>query len=93
MHVDDWLDTPPSSESGRYAREVVEHFRRPAYLKNEGWIKAHPLYATYKGQRWKVIGASRLGDVWLTEDISPDKLYGYSERVDVEACSAWGPSP
>lgn len=84
-HVDDFIDDPKSNP---YARSWLESFRRPAWDK---WQKPdeRKLFATYKGKRYRVIGCSRMGDVWLTADF--DRENGYDERVDVDACSEWSP--
>jgi hypothetical protein len=54
-------------------------------------MKQHELFCEYEGKRYRVTGASRLGDVWLSADFARE--YGYELRVDVEKCSVWGPTP
>lgn len=86
-HVDDFIDDPSTD---RYAAAWFEAFRRPAWdkLKEPDTRK---LFATYKGKRYRVIGCSRLGDVWLTSDFSREN--GYEHRIDVADCSDWSPEP
>ena len=92
MHVDDWLDThQPRDEGERWAKEFLEHCRRPAASKDYPWLAANPLFCTYKGERWRVLGASRLGDVWLTKHF--DRVNGYDIRPDVDECSQWSKTP
>lgn len=91
MHVDDWLDLPAKDEGEAWAKEFLNHCRRPAVDKDYTWIANNPLFCTYKGERWKVLGASRMGDVWLARDFN--KVNGYDLRVDVEGCSEWSRSP
>jgi len=50
-------------------------------------MKDIKLFCTYQGTRWRVTGASRLGDVWLTKNI--DKDTGYDERVNVSDITEW----
>ena len=87
MHVDDWLDAPAADEAERLAKEWIEHFRRPAIEKDYKWLGARILTCDYKGERFRCIGASRMGDVWLTRDMSKEK--GYDRRIDVADCSNW----
>lgn len=90
MHVDDFINR---FGSDAYAAWVLHHFRLPAILKAKfhPLVGAHKLFATYEGKRYRVIGASRMGDVWLTKDFTREN--GYDKRVDVAACSAWSASP
>ena len=96
MHVDDFIDGGYSKN--KYARFVLNLFRLPAALSLDfaEWIKPHRLYCTYEGKRFRCVGASRLGDVWLHEDLFSDddrRQPFYQLRVDVETCSEWGPKP
>lgn len=89
MHVDDFIDEHPFEHN--YARWFFLLHRLPAILKTDfhEWIKDYELYCTYEGERWRVTGASRLGDVWLAKDFERTK--GYDKRVDLEECSNWSP--
>lgn len=86
-HVDDWLDTPPKDAGEKIAKEFLEHFRRPAMEQDKNWLQANPLFCTYAGKRYRCIGASRLGDVWLTADFQ--RTHGYDMRIDIDGCSDW----
>ena len=90
MHIDEFIDDPRSDP---YASWVFNHFRLPAMLraKFEQFMQAHKLFCTYKRSRYRVTGASRLGDVWLAKDHHQE--VDYDLRVDVAECSAWGPQP
>lgn len=90
MHVDDFIDDYTGDP---YARWLFMHFRLPAVLKLafDPFMKDHKLFCTYKGERHRVTGASRLGDVWITKDFKKDT--GYDARVDLDECSDWGPKP
>ena len=91
-HIDDWLDerheTAPTDPGEAFALEWLEHFRRPAIDQDHKWLAQNALFCTYKdGQRYRCIGASRLGDVWLTSHY--ERVNGYDLRIDVADCSLW----
>jgi hypothetical protein len=90
-HIDDWLDErhakAPTAEGEKFALEWLEHFRRPAYKQDHAWLAQNALFCTYKGERYRCIGASRLGDVWLTSHY--ERTHGYDLRIDVADCSRW----
>lgn len=94
-HVDDFIDYGTSFSSDKreehedYARWVLNHFRQPAICKMAfaPFMKPFKLFCDYKGEKYRVIGASRLGDVWLTSDFSKEN--GYEHRVCVDECSNW----
>jgi hypothetical protein len=91
QHVDVWLSTPTCSEAGEmYAKFVLDYMRKPAWFQigASRWMRAFPLFCTYAGSRWRVTGASRLGDVWLAHD--PTREVGHDLRVGVTDCSEWG---
>lgn len=102
MHVDDFIDRHPSpikeGEPGHepcinYARFVFMLFRLPAtqQIAFAPYASQFKLFCTWEGKRWRVIGASRLGDVWLTSDFTRDT--GYDRRVDLAQCSEWSGGP
>lgn len=89
-HIDEWLDIPTFGDDAlMYAKFVLDHFRKPAWFKTgtDRWMKKFKLFCTYEGKRYRVTGASRLGDVWLAED--PSREIGYDLRVGVDECSEW----
>lgn len=89
-HVDDFIDDP---ETDVYASWFLTLHRLPAILKFKfaDQIKQYKLFCDYEGERWRVTGASRLGDVWLTKNF--DQSGGYQERVSIDRCSNWNPFP
>jgi hypothetical protein len=89
-HVDDFIESPLSDA---YAAFVLNHFRLPALMKMrfDPFFGDRKLFCDFEGRRYRVTGASRLGDVWLARDHSQD--VGYDHRVDVGCCTKWGPSP
>jgi hypothetical protein len=86
-HVDTFIER---FNSDAYASFVLHLFRLPATLqmKFAFAIERMPLFCTYGGERYRVTGASRFGDVWLAKDFTRD--HGYDHRVNVVECSAWG---
>ena len=91
MHVDNFIDfgTKDKYENENYARWILNHFRLSASLKYifDEFMKDHKLFCEYKGEKFRVIGASRLGDIWLTSDFN--KTHGYKHRVSIEDCKNW----
>lgn len=92
VHVDDFID---NYRADPYARFVLDYFRRSAVSLHafRPWMKAHKLFCTYKGIRYRVTGASRLGDIWLSADYGMEQGYDPGLRVNVAECSAWGKDP
>lgn len=88
-HVDDFVD---DYESDPYARWMLLLFRLPAIHKPlvDKFVNTK-LFCTYGAKRYRVTGASRLGDVFLIADFKIN--YGYDLRVDVDDCSNWNPEP
>lgn len=89
MHINDWIEIPGSNESENYAKFVFDYFIKPAWMQYafHTWMKRYVLFCTYEGVRYRVTGASGMGDIWLTTNFEQD--FGYEERVDVEECSEW----
>jgi len=84
-HIDDWLDDPATGPAD--VKEWLEHFRRPAIEKDYKWLAARKLFCTYEGDRFRCIGCSRMGDVWITKHL--DRENGYDDRVDIADCTDW----
>lgn len=89
-HIDDFID---DYKQDAYARWMFMHFRLPADQQQAfaPFIKNRKLFCTYRNERFRVTGASRLGDVWLTRNYNKDT--GYELRVIVTECSAWSAQP
>jgi len=93
-HVDDFIyygtsGLSNSPEGEDYARFVLNHFRAGAMYRcaTDKFMKDFKLFCEYRGKKYRVTGASRLGDVWLHSDFERDS--GYTDRVGVTACSKW----
>lgn len=77
-HCDDYIEDPASPEP---LRKFLERARSPAH----GHLSKDPfpvLFATYQGERYRVVMASRMGDVGLSKNF--DQPNGYALRVAVE---------
>lgn len=63
-------------------------------LNQHAWQKVfgnRKLFCTHNGIRYRVTGASRLSDIYLTQDF---ESCGYEQRgVDVDECSDWSETP
>ncbi len=84
-HIDDWVY---NHHNPSYPRWMFLHFRLPSHLQflAKEFIQSK-LFCKYKGKTYRVTGASRFGDVWVTEDYEEDTKYQL--RVDVDECSDW----
>jgi hypothetical protein len=94
MHIDDWLDNNSletqlsATPAERYARFFLEVARMPATKKMlYGEFVDRVVTCEYEGKRYRLTGASRLGDVWLNENMNAAD--GYTLRVDVAKCAGW----
>lgn len=87
-HIDDWLDRYPyfsavegKDEQLNYVHFMFTQFRLPSTLKgiHADILKDMKLFVDYEGKTWRVTGASRLGDIWLTQKFEDDM--GYQKRI------------
>lgn len=99
--VDEFLDeTPMWWEEKAYLNYVhfmLEHFRKPATIKlaHHPFMKVFGLFVTYKGKRYKVTGASSLGDIFLAKDLTRENGAGYNLRVTLNFAklTEWSDTP
>lgn len=95
-HADNWIDRPSmtkDSDEVKYAKWCIWHFRMPAvsFYAFEKFIQRDKLFCTYEGKRYRVTGASTMGDIWLNKNFDSDS--GYDHRVDYTLCSGWSDDP
>lgn len=98
IEVDAFLDQVPmwfkEQEYLNYVHFVLEHFRKPAVVKiaHAKYMNHFRLYVTYEGKRYRVTGASRLGDIYLATSISRENGSGYDRRVPLNFAklTEWG---
>lgn len=64
-----------------------ESTRLPAAHKDYAWLKANQPSVMWQGKRYRCVGASRLGDVWLKGD-GPLNAF-YDHRVDIAELYEW----
>lgn len=90
LHVDDFVDRHGWHP---YARWFFFLARLPAHMRCDfaKWIDPFKLFCTWRGVRYRVTGASRMGDVWLAADHERD--CGYDERVALDECTDWSDEP
>jgi len=89
-HCDDYIDDESQPQC---LRRFLRYNRWPAfwqYRAHKLGVKEPVLFAQYGKKRVRVVMASRLGDVGITEDLSAAK--GYSLRVPVCALSRFSDS-
>ena len=86
-HCDAYIDDPAAS---KVLRAFLSRARSPAH----GLLSPEPfptLFATYKGERYRVTMASRLGDVGISKSFNQES--GYELRVAVEDLSDFRDMP
>lgn len=89
-HVDDYLD---GLGADPIAKAFLEHARRPAIDRDYKWLEANAPTVLYKGNDWKCVGASRLGDVWLRPIEQVGAQPFYTLRVAIDSLSHWRTPP
>ena len=93
LHVDDFIDNCSGSwiyDAGTRYAAFFFHLQRLPADRWAAWQEFYSditLFCTWKGYRYRVTGASRMGDVWLVEDELKDS--GYDHRVNIAECSGW----
>lgn len=88
MHIDDWIDSKDKkSEIELLAKAWFILYRLPAFkqMVMRPIIDHTILLCDYEGKEYRIIGCSRMGDIWLKQDIS--KTNGYDKRVDIDCIS------
>lgn len=86
-HIYDWMSEPTEDPVILQVQEWFREFSKPAVHQNRGYLFSRKLTCQYKGELFRCIGCSRMGDVWLTRCM--DVTHGYDLRVDVALCSDW----
>ena len=95
VHIDDWLDSAACSQDPSivYTAFVLHLKRLPAtyYISFLNLLGPLPLFCRCEGKVWRCTGASRMGDVYLAENLEREN--GYDRRVEVTKCSEWSNRP
>jgi len=92
-HVDDFIRMHTHNEGEIYAAWLLMFHRLPAAmkLKFSSLLAPCKLFCTWQSERFEVVGASRLGDVWLKRlplD-SQASTCNFDHRAAVSECSHW----
>lgn len=97
-HVDEFIDKVACREikgddSVLYAAWMLNYFRFPAYMSMmfSKITQRFHLFCLYKDKWYRVTGASRMGDIYLTEDMN--RSHGYELRIDVGEVTMWSNTP
>ena len=75
-HCDDYID---DTSAPQCLRAFLAYNRLPAFEQSKRAPSSPRLFATYKGERVRVVMASRFGDVGVTREL--DREHGYETRV------------
>lgn len=92
-HVNYFVDYGPNTsginDEEAYARFMLLHFTLSATLQQlfKPFMHDKRLYCNYKNERYRVTGASRLGDIWLSRTLTGEPKDRYDLRVSVADCS------
>lgn len=99
VHIDKWLDGnhyfSSSEEHLAYVHFMMDWFRKPAYIQAmyRNIMATFKLFVTYEGKRYRVTGASRLGDVWLAKDLNRSSGYDHRVDFDLTKLTGWSRTP
>ena len=89
MHIYEWLDTEKTDENEKKVFEFLDFRTREEYwqMKNKHLAPKFDVFCIYENKKYKITGASRMGDVWLSKDFNRE--LGYDLRVDIDNCSTF----
>lgn len=87
LHIYDWLDEEKTDLAELKVQEFLDFRTRDAVyqMENRDKINGLTVFCEYKGTKYKITGASRLGDIWLDKNFKRES--GYDLRVMIEDCS------
>ncbi|WJJ55043.1 hypothetical protein [Xanthomonas phage RTH11] len=93
-HIDEFLDDTMiqfSHPELKYVNFFLSHARKSASerLMHDPFMAQFQLFADYEGKTYQITGASRLGDIWLTEDFRKDAQYSHRVEPDFRKFSNW----
>ncbi len=91
-HVDEFVEQGTGDASVHYARLMLGTMRMPGHgLALHALTRHFRLFCTHAGKRYRVVMASRMGDIGLSEHF--EQATGYQIRAGVDDCSEWGATP
>lgn len=85
-HIYDWLDNPDNRNHPAW-RYLDEFTKCDLEEKAQLWLESTVVLCSYQGTRYRLTGASRLGDVWIHSNFNVHD--GYVKRVDITELSDW----
>jgi hypothetical protein len=96
--IDKWIDTPTPCDGTKdlydwtvltVVKTWLNIFLTPAFMQKEctDWLASQVITVEYEGVRYRLVGCSTMGDVWLAADLN--KECGYDKRVMVDDLSNW----
>lgn len=93
-HIDEFLDDVMiqfKHPELKYVNFVLTHARKSASERgmHNPWMRQFQLFADYEGKTYQVTGASRLGDVFLSEDFKIDAQWSERVPADFRKFSNW----
>lgn len=84
-HIYDWLEQESKTEAETIVRKVLDFRTRAAYYQMTNTPPPYKIFCEYQGKKYRITGASSMGDVWLAESLEREQ--GYDHRVDIDDCS------
>lgn len=98
LHVDEFLETTYELVNRddliypHYLLGIMRlgHYQMSLYRKVIG---DKQLFVTFEGKRWQVVGASRLGDIWLTKSTKLDAQYTRRVWLRLDDMTDWSDKP
>jgi hypothetical protein len=100
IFVDDWLaQTPMYTDEDEkilnYVHFMLNHFRHSAtwQIAHREFMAPYKLFVTYEGKRWRVTGASRMGDIYLQSKFDKDVAYDKRVALNFNKLTDWGKEP
>lgn len=86
-HIYDWLEEEGTTAAEKKVKEFLDFRTRPAVyqMENRDKIKGLSVFCEYESIKYKITGASRMGDVWLAKNFERES--GYDKRVMIDECS------
>lgn len=94
MHIDEFLDDTMlilDRKELRYPHFMFNYWRMASMVKSmyRPFMQDFRLFVDFEGMTYRVVGASRLGDVWLTSVLSGSDQYERRVGLDLDRMHNW----
>ena len=92
IHIYDWLEEPAKTEEEAHVKKYLNFRTYPAIFQSKFFnsIVGLKVFCKFQNQEYRIIGASRMGDVWLkilTDQVKEaQEPNGYDKRVCITDC-------